>query len=345
MNLNCIQKILIYCSDIKKYQDKYSSNKKICYVTNKLEELITLLVLKSVFVPDYDKNIKKDITHNPLISYYEYNKYYYIYHKILSFFFKEDYSVLNFNEGYMKEMFEFVEKNSEFNENQKIQLKNIIKDFKDSKEFLRKSLLFLTSENDFIYVINKTMRKIEEGSEQLSFLIGPMYYNMVRYLKKENPNLILDKSSNLYRNITISKYDLNIYTMALGNIICFSSFTSTSFKKGEFTTTVKALKANNLNNKNDENKDELIKLTMVLHYNYFQNNEPIGMILADFSKYIKEEEFLLFPFTFIKVNRLDKINDNSYDLDCNIINKNSILEFGLKKGKKVNVENDVLIIK
>ena len=59
-----------------------------------------------------------------------------------------------------------------------------------------------------------------------------MYYMIVRYLRKKNPNLMLNERNTLYRNIYINQYDLDTYYMEEGKIICFPSFTSTSFKKG-----------------------------------------------------------------------------------------------------------------
>ena len=255
---------------------------------------------------------------------------------MLSFFFKYDFSILNFNEVYKNEIFEFIEKTDKLDENEKVTLKDEIIKLKNSDNFLKDSIYFYSSE-DF-YLFGKTMRKIEEGLENLCFLIGPMYYCMVRYLKKVNPNLNLNKSITLYRHITLyNEYDLNIYTMAVNNVICFSSFSSTSIKKGEFQTTSNATKVNKSGDKN-------ISLEMILHYNHLPNNAPIGMFLGELSKYPKEEEFLLFLFTFIKVNKLIKIHETLYELDCDIINKDCILEFGLKRGKKVDIKNGVLII-
>ena len=71
------------------------------------------------------------------------------------------------------------------------------------------------------------------------------------------------------------------------------------------------------------------------------------MRIAEFSKFKKEDEILLFPFTFIKVNKIENIKVKDYDfiLYCDIINKDSILELGLKEGKKAIIENNVLVIK
>ena len=220
----------------------------------------------------------------------------------------------------------------------KAELKKIIINLKNSSDFLTDSLKFYTSESEFIYLFNRTMRKVEKGLERLSFLIGPMYYSIVRYLKLENPKLSLNKSITLYRNIVINQYDLNIYYMSEGNIICFPSFTSTSLIKG-FSTTTKALNVNLIEN-------EKINLLMVMHYHHERNNSFQGMFLDErFSVNPQEQEILLFPFTFIKANSLKKVKDDLYELDCDIINKDCILEFGLKQGKKVVYKNDVLTFK
>ena len=138
--------------------------------------------------------------------------------------------------------------------------------------------------------------------------------------------------------IYIDKYDLENYYMAEGKIICFPSFTSTSFIKG-FTPTNNALIVNNYNN-------EKILLKMELAYSPQYDNIPQGMILGNFSENPEEEEILLFPFTFIKVKSIKKKKYNLYKLKGRIIDKDSILEFGLRKGKKVVLknENEILTI-
>ena len=53
-----------------------------------------------------------------------------------------------------------------------------------------------------------------------------------------------------------------------------------------------------------------------------------------------EEEVLLFPFTSIYVESLKKIKDKYHELYGEIINKDCVLEFGLKKGKNVVLKNN-----
>ena len=258
---------------------------------------------------------------------------------MLSFFFKEDYSNLQYRECYMKKMFNFIKKNTNYNESKKGELTNIIVRLKNSKNFLKDSSKFYTSENDFVYFFNRIMRNIDKSLARLSFIIGPMYYSMVRYLEKENPSLKLNKSMTLYRSITINRFDLNIYYMSLGNIICFPSFTSTSIKEGFSATQT----AKNVNQIDEEDEVELL---MKLHYDHKPYYSNQGMFLnKDFSVNSHEEEILLFPFTFIKANTLKSDSKKKFVLDCTIINKDCIFEFGLKGNKKIILANKVLTIK
>ena len=70
---------------------------------------------------------------------------------------------------------------------------------------------------------------------------------------------------------------------------------------------------------------------MKLKYYYFNNTVPPCIVLKKLSTQEHEEEVLLFPFTFIYVESLKKINDKYNKLYVKIINKDCVLEFGLKK--------------
>ena len=246
---------------------------------------------------------------------------------------------MSFSEGYKEKIFNFVDENTNYEDKQKQELKDIINKIKKSNNFLKASLNFYTKETEYVYLFNLVMRKIEEGLERLSFLIGPMYYSMVRYLKEENPSLALNKDITLFRKISIKEYELNLYEMYQNEIICFPSFTSTSFKKNSFKTTKKAKKVNDLDN------EKTVKILMILNYKHNDYNSPQAMIISKFSQHEDEEEVLFFPFTFVEVNNLKtdydfEIDDIIYVLNCNIINRNTILENGLKNSKEIYINNN-----
>ena len=147
-NYDFIKYIIIFCIDIVKYEELYNSKGKVKLITNDISKINNYLDNLSELYHDYDKNIKKLISRNPLISYYEYKNYYYIFHKILSFFFKEDYSILNYREDYKNVMFKFIRKNSGCNEVQKKELENIITNIYNSNTPLKEFLEFYTDENE-----------------------------------------------------------------------------------------------------------------------------------------------------------------------------------------------------
>ena len=337
--LKSIKYIIIYCMEVEKYKSLFASNKKVELVSDDINEINKRLEKKSMHLQDYDENKKNLIDHTPVISFYEYENYYYIYHKILSFFFKDDFSVLDFSDGYKEKIFHFIDENTNYNNIEKQRLKNIITNLKNSKNFLKESLRFYTDETNYIYIFNKTMRKIGEGLERLSFLFGPMYYSMVKYLKN-HPYQALNRDITLYRTISINEYELNLYNMYVNKIICFPSFTSTSTKI-KFSPTKNASDVNNPNN------EEKIIILLELHYRYQFNNIYQGMFLdQNFSVHPEENEILLFPFTFIKVKQLIREYDNdlySYKMECDILNRDRILEFGLKRGKKVVIKDDNIV--
>jgi hypothetical protein len=282
----------------------------------------------------FNSNISEEIDNNPFISFYEYKNYYYLLHKILSFFFLENYSNLEFSYDYMQKVKKYINYHTNLNFDEKNQLTKEIEKLYNSNNFLKDSLKLYTSEK--FYHFNKTMRKIELGVARLSFLIGPMYYSMLRFVYLNGNNYILNKNAILYRFIYVNEYNLNNFHMSKNNIICFPSFSSSSFNN-KFETTNNAKKVNNIS-END------IKIKMKLIYNHNSNNVPIGMILKEFSIAQHENEVLLFPFTFIKVDYLIEINKKYYKLKGTIINKDRVLEFGLKAGKNVILKNSILTI-
>lgn len=339
---NCVKHIILFCMKTDYYHNKHLENKKILLITKDTMEVYDILSSASQQFNNYDKNLKKLISDTQLISLNEYEEYYFINHKILSFFFIDDYKPLNFSKDYLVKVFNFIDKETDDtdydDENKKLNLKMKLRKLVDSENFLKDSLEFYTNESNFIYILNKVIRNIERGATRLSFLIGPMYYNMIRYLTIENPSLKLTEDATLYRNIDIKDYDLNLYSMAEGTIICFPSFTSTSYTN-EFIPTANALETNHIGN-NDK-----IRLEMVIYYKHDFKNAPQGMILKDFSVNQSEQEVLLFPFTFFRVGTLEEVNKNFYRLYLTIINRNDILEFELKKGKRVILNsNDFLTI-
>ena len=133
---DCIKYIIIFCMKVNIYGDEYGAYLKIKLITKNKKEIYDYWECISDNEPDYDKNLKNLLNHNLLISFYEYENYYYIHHKMLSFFFKKNFSELDFCDGYKKKVFNFIEYNTDLKKKQKTELKIIIEALKDSENFL-----------------------------------------------------------------------------------------------------------------------------------------------------------------------------------------------------------------
>ena len=328
-----IQSIIIYCYDKEKYKNLFQNYKKLELITNNFGEVANCLKEKRFY--SYDIKMSNQIYSNPLISFYEYENCYFVFHKALAFFFQEDYSEPIFNQEYLDEVINFIEKDKEWDSYTKKKLINGLTEFLDSQNFAEDFIKEYTSEAGFVYSFNKLMRRFESGILYLSFFMGPMYYSLVRYAEN-NKKVVLNKSTTLYRIIKINdELDLNFFNMEKGNIVCFPSFTSTSLE-ANFTPTSNAKGINKISN------EDPITIKMVLEYKHYYINKPIGIILGDLSYFKSEQEVLLFPYTFIRINSIKKTNSKNYTIFCDIINRESILEFGLKKNMKIILSNGKL---
>ena len=66
------------------YEEKYGENEKVLLISKDQKEIYGYLIYISNEEPDYNKNLQNLLNHNLLISFYEYENYYYIHHKMLS---------------------------------------------------------------------------------------------------------------------------------------------------------------------------------------------------------------------------------------------------------------------
>ena len=78
---------------------------------------------------------------------------------------------------------------------------------------------------------------------------------------------------------------------------------------------------------------------MIIQYYHSDGNISPGLFIKDFSDYKEEEELLLFPFTFFRVNNVIQYESNRCILEMEIINRKSCIEYELKEGQIFNLED------
>ena len=271
--------------------------------------------------------MSKKLESNYVISAYVYDKCLFLIHRVYAYFFgdindkneKPEFTDSNYNK-----MTQFIN-NLELAYEQKNSLLNKLKKIKNQNNIVESSIRVYTGESIFCYLFNKMMRNAGKDILSLVYYMGPFLFGLNKYVKENPIPFGFTKNLTLYRNIQLSKLDFYSYQINLNHIICFTSLTSTTLTRTKF-----------YNSKNDS----LIRLSMIIEYKHQPGNISPGIIVANnkgkennefLSLHHKEEEVILFPFTFLKIKKIKKLNEkNAYEMNLEIINRQSYIEYTLK---------------
>ena len=84
----------------------------------------------------------------------------------------------------------------------------------------------------------------------------------------------------------------------------------------------------------------MIDIDMIIKYKHFEGNISPAIDIQSLSKSKYEQERLLLPFTFLRLNKISQKegNDKGYIFDMEIINRKKFIEYDLKEGRKYNME-------
>ncbi len=297
-------------------------------------------------------NMDKQLQQCPLITASQYDRCYFLVHKVYSHFFgnmdnkveKPKFKTENLNK-----VIDYLNNLNFTEEKERIALINVFKtlvNLKDNNTFVENSIREYTGESSFCYLFNRVMRNFEKGLISFAYYMGPFLYGLNKYIKN-NPSFAISKSIELYRIIQCSNLDFYQYKLNLGHIVCFPSFTSTSSIPIKFKPTKLGLK---INQNNDV--DEKVKIKMKFKYKHKKGNISPGIIIEDkigtdkkpLSKHPKEKEVILFPFTFAKIYEIKSKKENGNAIKVikfEIINRTSYLEYTLRDDfeKRILISN------
>ena len=214
----------------------------------------------------------------------------------------------------------------------------------DCKNFTEECIKQYTTEN-ICYIFNKALRNFEKYYLEMAHFIGPFYYGIYLYTIN-HPEKQITKKTILYRDIEIDRLDLYSYQFCENDIICFTSFTSTTINEN-----LNFEPSNNAKIVNDNLKDKSFA-KMIITYNPTKEDSPQGVDVSNLSFYSGEKEFLLFPFTFLKISKVEIRSgdkDDKHLIHLTIINKGKLFEKGLRKkfafklvenGNKIIIDKD-----
>ena len=324
-----INEIIIFCMYLEKYTKMYDKNTELGKKYYKLK-LISADYSK---VEDYlsekkfDKaeiDMDKQLSFTPIITYYEYQKAYFSVHRLISYFFDENWGTPKYETTYINKIKNCLNQAAkDINEENKKLIKDTVNKLKKSKNFGVEVIQSYTGEG-VCYILNKIMRDISKGYIELTYFFGPYDYGFFKFLH-DNPDKGINKTVDLTRNIKLNPLDFYTYTLSEKEIICFPSFTSTSLKlDNTFSVTCNGKEVNNIDDK------DCINVKMIFHYIYEKDCISPGIDVSSDAVFKGEKEVLLLPFTFVKFNKIEKKDDKNYIFDFTIINRKKILEFELR---------------
>ena len=335
-NIDYINCFIIFCVEKEKYIQLKSDYKKIILITNDFSDVICCL--KDKKHSKEDLNMDNHLVITPLITYYEYKKGIFPIHRVIAHFF--DYYNYGLPPQYFREALKFFRKTTMETEIKQKIIK-IMEKLVYSKNFPEKCIKYYTGEN-LCYVFNKAMRNFDKYYVEMAHFIGPFYYGIFEYALKNEKKQLKEKTI-LYRDVTMDRLDLYSYQFSEKDIICFPSFTSTTLKKE-----LNFEPSNNANKINNDQIEEKGYIKMIIKYDPHGKCQPQGLDVSDESQFSEEKEILLFPFTFLRIDKVE-INtgkiDDKHKIFLTIINKGDILEYGLKENYAFKlVENGTKIV-
>lgn len=327
------------------YNDLIYYLKGIGDMTSNWNYYIRKLFKNRIFTYDEIK-MDRQINICSVITAYEYDKLYYMIHKALAHFFTnsnstknprleyypkfEEYNLQKINEflnEYEDEEKEELEKLKKYEEleilihNLKI-IRNDFQKLKNSQNFTEDAIRFYTKQDSYYNIINSAMRTFDNHPIKLAYFLGPFLFGLNKYVL-DHPEKGLRNNITLYRYININPLDKYIYTLAVGHIICFPALTSTTILRDNFEPT----------------NDKRIRVEMIIQYYHSDGNISPGLFIKNLSDYKEEEELLLFPFTFLRLNNVIQSEPNRCILEMEIINRKSCIEYELNEGKIFNIED------
>ena len=326
--------ICIYCMNIDDHSYLQDIYPKIYNIYNDPDDVVE-------YIKKFSSNKIKPFRVTKLVTYDEYNLYYFAWHKKIAEFYgdlnPETYKI------YIEKIENYINEEDVIN----LKLKNkakLIASFKkfsfDLTEDLReldKKIINEYSKESYYGDINKWLLNYTINSfEEVSYFTSRLMHSLNSYANT-NQKYCNDNEKKLFRGANISYSSLLAYERAIGKIIVLSAFTSSS----ESLSFVE-----NWAGRNDG--DKIYDGTFsVIYYitNKWENNWiSNGIDIQDIAQF-DEKEVLFQPFSFYYVEKVEfDLNKYYADIYLHTIGKTEILEDAIHNGKKIEYNDNLDII-
>ena len=319
--INCC----IYTSNLQKYssiKEKHSDFiKEICI---DCESIINFINKAFQQLKEYNEQIFI----NNIINWNSYRYEYINLHKELSKFYgdeSENSFSLNFS----------IINNIISNEDFPIEIKeNLLKCFKTFSELNKKDyekiiICYLKDDNFSKFLNQSLIKKDILIYKKIGYFVGNLMYSLVEYGK--NCQKTIKSKNKFYRGLQLNIIDVLELLKNRNFIITFPNFVSMVTNKDFVEISSKR------NISKDERKAKrFYSVIMTINYLYKDGYESCIIDLNDLAQYPDEKEYILLPFTFLKLYKI-QIDSNKYiaDIELEIIGKKEILEYKIKENKEI----------
>ena len=326
---NCIKNIFIYCKNIAKYSDL--KGKDLIYDVDKS----TKKAIK--FIKDFSSKDIKPFPLTKLLTLDDYfEKYSGMHFKISKYY--GDLKPENFKKNFVG-----IEKVIDADEKEKLLIftkEKILKGFltfdigKDLKN-MDELIINQCTKNTFYEELN---RWLMEGKkiyyEPVAYFTSRLMYSLNSYANL-NQKFCKENGKILYRGTNLYYSSLLPYERAVGKIILFSTFISTS-------ESIEVAKNLAKRGKEEELFKKSCKFSVIFYIkNNYKNNQCISncINIPSEEKYKNEKEFLFQPFSFYRIKKVQiDIKNHTADIILETIGKTEILEEKMKKGKAITYD-------
>ena len=327
--------VCIYCNLVDKHSHLKKKYSKIYDIYDDPEDVVE-------YIKKFSSEKIKPFRVTKLVTYFEYQLYYFAWHKKIAEFYG-DLNPQSYN-NYIEKMETLI--NEEDIENLKLKNKSeLIESFKtfnldkDLEELDKKIINEYTKES-YYGDINKWLMNFTINSfEEVCYFTSRLMYSLNKYAN-DYSKYCSENNKQLYRGTRINYSSLLAYERAIGKIIILSAFTSSS---------VDPEVARDWSGRNDSEivYDGTFSVIFYITNKWKNNWISNGIDINELSDYKDVEKEVLFqPFSFYYVKDV-KFNIKKYYVDIYLetIGKIEILENAIHNGKKIEYINDLKLIK
>ena len=211
-----IHSVLIFCFNYSKYSNLKEKYNKIKLIeSNDFENIIKYLKSQNLTLVQNKKGAKF-LKNVPLITFSEYEDYYYQYHHIIA-------------KKYCKNSLKLTEQDKSnflyYIKDKKEDAKRILNNFKNDKDFHKNIINIYTQESPICYVLNKELRNLNDKTYYyISQYAASTLYSLYKYYEEDKKTGEVEKI--LYRALNLKFADILLYKVCEGDIICYPAFTS-----------------------------------------------------------------------------------------------------------------------